>query len=103
MANWNEYKAKEQEVTWGVGLTLDGSGRFPLIAKRVWATLKDATEWINDTSTKSTATPGLTLTVINDGENNGVYFVKSIANDDTLGELVKLGDASALTWGSFNS
>lgn len=50
-----------------------------MIADRIYATLKDAQDYVNDLSTTASAIPGLVLSVVNDGKNNGIYYVQSIA------------------------
>ena len=62
-----------------------------------WNKLSDIQKYVDDKSTSATAIPGLLLTVVNDGENNGVYFVKSVANDQQEnGEVVKLSFSTQL-------
>lgn len=81
-------------------LTWKASGRYPIVADRIFATLVDAQAYIDDTSATASACEGLLLSVINDTvtNNNGVYYVKSVANTDPkygkisdTGELVKVG------------
>lgn len=85
-----EYKTSKQ-VNYGFGLSFEATGKAPVIAKRIWATLADAQAYVN--SATDTATKGLILTVVNDAENNGVYFVKKAAGDgadETSGTLQKI-------------
>jgi hypothetical protein len=63
----------EQQNNYGWNLTWNATGKFPIIAKRIWKTKADLEAWINDAS--DTAVEGLITGVYNDGENNGVYFV----------------------------
>ena len=92
-----EYKTDKQ-VNYGFGLSFEATGKAPVIAKRIWATLADAQAYVNEKT--DTAIAGLQLSVINDTEaNNGIYFVKSVGDGTNNGELVKMGgsaDVSAL-------
>ena len=77
------------QVNYGWGVTLDMTHKVPAINKRIFNTYQDALAFANDLS--DSAIGGLLLTVIADGENNGVYFVKKAkmtSNDNA--ELVKL-------------
>ena len=83
-------------------LTWKASGRYPIVADRIFATLADAQAYVDDISATASATGGLVLSVINDttAKNNGVYYVKSVANTDPKygaildkGTLVKVGGA----------
>ena len=78
---------------YGFPLTFDATGKLPLIAKRIFATYKDANDYVNDKD--SSAIPGLTITVIydTDADKNGVYFVKQANgySGETTGLLEKLG------------
>ena len=80
----------------GVGLTTEMTGKSPAIAKRIFDKLDDAKAFINNP--KDTAIEGLILTVVNDEDKNGVYFVESVgvqsadSNTITDGELIKLSD-----------
>ncbi len=88
-----EYKT-DRQVNYGFGQAFEATGKAPVVAKRIWETLADAQAYVD--SLTDTAIAGLVLTVINDGENNGVYFVTEAAGDGsaTAGVLVKLGSAS---------
>lgn len=56
--------------------------RAPAVANRIFDTLAHMQNYINDTSQKASATPGLLLVVIgdtaNNGANNGVYEVLTV-------------------------
>lgn len=87
---------------YGWPLTFQMTGKFPLLAKRIFPTKSAAEAYINDLN--DTAIPGIILTVVDDAaENNGAYFVKSVAtSDNPKGVLVKMGsetvsDLQALT------
>ena len=85
-------------VNANASITLFPSNRYPVIGNLQWNTLEDATSYVNDE--EGTAIPGMVIAVVNDEieSNNGVYFVKSIADinvPNSVGELVKLGDAKS--------
>lgn len=90
---YTEHKTDAQ-VNYGWNLSWEATGKFPIIAKRIWKTLADAQGYVDDP--KSTATEGLLLSVISDpnASNNGVYFVASIGDGTKAGVLVKQGGAS---------
>lgn len=90
---YSEYKTGSQ-VNYGWNLSWEATGKFPIIAKRIWKTLADAQGYVDDPN--GTACAGLVLSVINDpnASNNGVYFVQSIGDGTTAGVLVKQGGAS---------
>ena len=64
-------------------LTWKASGRYPMVADRIYATLADAQAYVDDLTATASATPGLILSVVNDGKNNGIYYVQSIAQAAT--------------------
>lgn len=85
-------------VNANASITLFPSNRYPVIGNLQWKTLKDATMFVNDA--EGTAIPGMVIAVVADEteSNNGVYFVKSVADiniADSTGVLVKLGDAKS--------
>ena len=86
-----EYQTGKQ-VNYGFGLSFEATGKAPIIAKQIWATLEDAQAYVN--SSTDTACKGLILTVINDAtaSNNGVYLVTQAAGegDAVTGILKKL-------------
>lgn len=85
-----EYKTPLQE-NYGWGLTLNMTGKAPAVAKRIWSTLADAQEYVNDLNDSAIA--GLQLSVINDTSAalNGIYFVQSVGTEDASAVLVKVG------------
>lgn len=99
---YTEHKTTAQ-VNYGWNLTWEATGKFPIIAKRIWKTLADAQGYVDDPD--STACEGLVLSVINDPtpSNNGVYFVQSIGNGTTAGVLVKQGGASEEVMGEISA
>lgn len=88
---------------YGWPLTFQMTGKFPLLAKRIFPTYAAAEAYINDLN--DTAIPGIILTVVDDTteSNNGAYFVKSVkTSEGGNGLLVKMGsetvsDLQALT------
>ena len=79
----------------GWGLTLKMSGKAPAVAKRIFDKLDNAQSYIDDVN--DTAIEGLVLSVVDDGDNNGVYFVQSVGKKSEVeggeninGVLVKL-------------
>lgn len=89
---------------YGWPLTFQMTGKFPLLAKRIFPTYAAAEAYINDLN--DTAIPGIILTVVDDTteSNNGAYFVKSVKTSvgGDNGLLVKMGsetvsDLQALT------
>ena len=89
---------------YGWPLTFQMTGKFPLLAKRIFPTKSAAEAYINDLN--DTAIPGIILTVVDDTteSNNGAYFVKSVKTSEggDNGLLVKMGsetvsDLQALT------
>ena len=89
---------------YGWPLTFQMTGKFPLLAKRIFPTKSAAEAYINDLN--DTAIPGIILTVVEDTteSNNGAYFVKSVKTSEggDNGLLVKMGsetvsDLQALT------
>lgn len=85
-----EYKT-EKQVNYGWGLSLDMTGKAPAIAKRIFETLADAQNYVNDINDSAIA--GLQLSVINDSDSskNGIYFVKSIGDGINPGILELTG------------
>ena len=93
----------DAQINYGWGLTLNMTGKAPEVSKRIFDTYEHMMYYVNDYN--DSCIEGLTLTVMADGEKNGVYFVdkigtegenKSFAND---GHVVKLGGADAATEG----
>jgi nicotinamide mononucleotide (NMN) deamidase PncC len=88
------------QSNYGWSLTWDAAGRYPIIAKRRFATLADAQAFVDDISATATATEGLIISVIKDGvaKNNGVYYVHSVAMaEGETGVLVKVGGTETET------
>lgn len=85
----NEIKYQGISVT-GWTSTFNPLKKGPVVGKRIWSTLADFEDYIDNP--KDSAIPGLVVTVVNDGENNGAYVVKTAAgyNGETRGSWVKL-------------
>lgn len=87
-----EYKTDAQ-VNYGWGLSLNMTGKAPAIAKRIFRTKADAQAFVDDA--KDSAIAGLQLSVIEDGANNGIYFVSKIGTaEGEPGVLEKVGGSS---------
>lgn len=88
-------KIFDAQVNYGWGLTLNMTGKAPAVAKRIFNTLADAQAFANDYN--DSAIEGLLLSVVEDGNNNGVYFVKSIKknSEGDSAVLEKLSTSSA--------
>ena len=86
MAEYKEYKVDNQ-MNLGWNQSFAATAAVPMIAKRVWNTLEQATLFVKQ---DPTAVAGLILTVTSDpnSNNNGVYFVESVGT--TNGSLKKL-------------
>lgn len=87
MSNIAEQFIYDKKV-WMVGdapNTIRPTGKYPIIANQQWNTLEDMVNYINDP--ESSAIPGMILTVVNDGTNNGIYFIESVG--EVNGESVK--------------
>ena len=88
------------QSNYGWSLTWDAAGRYPIVAKRRFATLADAQAFVDDISATATATEGLIISVIKDSvaKNNGVYYIESVAMaEGETGKLVKVGGAETET------
>lgn len=79
-----EFKT-EKQVNYGWNLTWNPTGKFPIIAKRAFLTLKDAQNYVDDP--KDTACEGLVLSVFKDNDNNGIYLVSSVGDGTNAGKL----------------
>ena len=76
------------------GLTYSRNTKAPLMDMQVFETLALAQAYVDNVD--QTAYVGLTVSVVNDGSNNGLYYVERIADaDNATGLLVKVGSDSA--------
>lgn len=80
-----EYKVNGQ-INLGWNQSFAATKAVPMIAKRVWDTLENATLFAKE---DATAVVGLILTVNNDSTNNGVYRIAAIGANAVL---EKVGD-----------
>lgn len=97
MANTNFISAAN---LFGWGQSFNATGKFPIIAKRVWETYADMMEFVGDTSDVCPA--GVVLTVINDTDKkkNGAYFVAScptLDNPELPVKVEKIGSGEVLS------
>lgn len=77
-------KIFDAQVNYGWGLSLNMTGKAPAVAKRIFDTYADALAYANDVN--DSAIEGLTLSVVNDGDNNGLYFVQQVATKEIPAE-----------------
>lgn len=76
------------------GLTYSRNTKAPLMDMQVFETLALAQAYVDNAD--QTAYVGLTVSVVNDGDNNGLYYVDQIADaDHASGILTKVGSDSA--------
>lgn len=81
---------------YGWNLTWKMSGKYPVVADRIYETLAAAQAYVDDV--KSNACKGVVLSVVNDGDNNGLYLVLDYATASvTKGTLKKIGSDIALS------
>ena len=69
----------DAQINYGWGLTLNMTGKAPEVSKRIFDTYEHMMYYVNDYN--DSCIEGLTLTVMADGENNGVYFVDKIGTN----------------------
>ena len=76
------------------GLTYSRNTKAPLMDMQVFETLALAQAYVDNKD--QTAYVGLTVSVVGDGNNNGLYYVERIADaNNATGLLVKVGSDSA--------
>ena len=106
-------KLGHNQNNYGWGTTWAANSRVPIIDKRRFETLAEAQAFVDDISATATATEGLIISVINDTgntKNNGVYYIKSVANNDAnygkvsdKGTLVKVGGTETETADNYSA
>lgn len=76
------------------GMTFSRNTKAPLEDNRIFDTLALAQAYVDNVD--QTAHAGMTVSVVNDDSNNGLYYVERIADaDNATGLLVKVGSDSA--------
>ena len=84
------------QSNYGWTLTWQAGGRYPMVADRIYNTLEEAQDYVD--SLTSNACKGAVLSVIADGDNNGLYLVLSYAEaKGQKGTLKKIGSDIALS------
>lgn len=84
----------ENMTIFPTGLTYSRNTKAPLMDMQVFETLALAQAYVDNKD--QTAYVGLTVSVVADGTNNGLYYVERIADaDNETGILVKVGSDSA--------
>lgn len=84
----------ENMTIFPTGLTYSRNTKAPLMDMQVFETLALAQAYVDNKD--QTAYVGLTVSVVADGANNGLYYVERIADaDNATGLLVKVGSDSA--------
>lgn len=89
------------EATKAYPRTIAPAGKYPIVGDRIYATLQDAQDYVDGKSSSKTAIPGIYLSVIADGDNNGAYWVAQAAgyDDATSGILRKMNEGGGGTGG----
>lgn len=91
MANY-EYEFNDQ-TNYGWTKTFDMTKKAPVISKRIFRTLSEAQEYIDNPD--DSAVPGIILSVIQDNSNNGSYFVESVGylngTSPVAGKMTRIG------------
>ena len=82
------------EATKAYPRTIAPAGKYPIVGDRIYAKLQDAQDYVDGKSSSKSAIPGIYLSVIADGDNNGAYWVAQAAGYDgaTSGILQKMGE-----------
>ena len=106
MANYDEKYGLmfegQANQTWGLSLHI--AGKVPLTTNTIFDTYEHMMDYINNPV--SSAIQGLTLSVVEDGEKNGLYFVKAIGTKGedgaalNNGEVVKMSTSIESTGGA---
>lgn len=92
---------KFNESTRGYAHTLAPAGKFPIVGDRIFDTLQAAQDYVDGNGASKTAIPGIYLSVIADGANNGAYWVAQAAGygDAKVGILLKMGEGGGSSSG----
>jgi hypothetical protein len=89
------------EATKAYPRTIAPAGKYPIVGDRIYATLQDAQDYVDGKSSSKSAIPGIYLSVIADGDNNGAYWVAQAAGYDGAekGVLQKMGEGGGSSGG----
>lgn len=89
------------EATKAYPRTIAPAGKYPIVGDRIYDTLQDAQDYVDGKSSSKSAIPGIYLSVIADGDNNGAYWVAQAAGYDgaTSGILRKMGEGGGSSGG----
>lgn len=89
------------EATKAYPRTIAPAGKYPIVGDRIYATLQDAQDYVDGKSSSKSAIPGIYLSVIDDGANNGAYWVAQAAGYDGAekGILQKMGEGGGSSGG----
>lgn len=89
------------EATKAYPRTIAPAGKYPIVGDRIYATLQDAQDYVDGKSSSKTAIPGIYLSVIADGDNNGAYWVAQAVGygDAEKGVLLKMGEGGGSSGG----
>lgn len=89
------------EATKAYPRTIAPAGKYPIVGDRIYATLQDAQDYVDGKSSSKTAIPGIYLSVIADGDNNGAYWVAQAYGygGATSGILQKMGEGGGSSGG----
>lgn len=92
---------KFNESTRGYAHTLAPAGKFPIVGDRIFDTLQAAQDYVDGNGASKTAIPGIYLSVIADGDNNGAYWVAQADgyNGAEKGVLQKMGEGGGSSGG----
>ena len=89
------------EATKAYPRTIAPAGKYPIVGDRIYTTLQDAQDYVDGKSSSKSAIPGIYLSVIADGDNNGAYWVAQAAGYDGAekGVLQKMGEGGGSSGG----
>ncbi len=89
------------EATKAYPRTIAPAGKYPIVGDRIYATLQDAQDYVDGKSSSKSAIPGIYLSVIADGDNNGAYWVAQAYGygGATSGILQKMGEGGGSSGG----
>lgn len=91
MGNFAEDLATLKATGWQQPFQM--SGRAPIDKDSVKGTLAELRAWVDAANT--TAHPGKLVSVINDGVNNGVYFIETVKDESGAASILKKIEADA--------